>query len=193
MRNLEWKCELLDADLARSLLQRCGAAWIETIDLHDTHYRLAEGRLLRRNAEFRPVQWFRYSRPTSITPAISDIEVFSDSQATLRFGAVPPPVFAQVEMRREMWLSGRVRINIDRVAWHGAFIELEARLSPSITPRIAAAMLRGVRRCVAPALGEPVAHAYSELAQRRAAMCLSPDDENALEAMFVNPTHARPA
>ncbi len=193
MRNLEWKAELLDADLARALLQRCGAAWIETVDMRDTHYKLAEGRLLRRDADFRPVQWFRYTRPTSITPAISEIEVFSDAQATLRFGAVPPPVFAQVEMRREMWLSGRVRINIDRVAWHGAFIELEARLSPSITPRIAAAMLRGVRRCVGPAIGEPIAHAYSELAQRRAAMCLSPDDENALEAMFVNPNHARPA
>jgi adenylate cyclase class IV len=193
MRNLEWKCELLDADLARSLLQRCGAAWIETIDLRDTHYRLAEGRLLRRHADFRPVQWFRYARPTQLTPAISEIEVFSDAQATLRFGAIPPPVFAQVEMRREMWLSGRVRINIDQVAWLGPFIELEARLSPSITPRIAAAMLRGVRRCVAPALGEPIAHAYSELVQRRAAMCLTPDDEIALETLFVNPNHARPA
>lgn len=188
MRNLEWKAELLDPDLARWLLQRCGAAWIETVTQRDTHYRLADARLLRRQADFQPVQWFKYQRPASITPAISEIDVFSDSQAGLRFGALPPPVYAQVEKRREMWLSGRVRINVDMVSWQGAYAELEIRLSSSITPRIGAAMLRGVRRLLEPALGEPIAHSYAELSQRRAAMSLTSDDEYALDALFENPT-----
>lgn len=193
MRNLEWKAELLDPDIARWLLQRCGAAWIETVTQRDTHYRLADARLLRRQADFHPVQWFKYARAASITPAISEIEVFSDSQAGLRFGALPPPVYAQVEKRREMWLSGRVRINVDTVAWQGPYVELEIRLSPSITARIGAAMLRGVRRCLLPALGEPVAHSYAELAQRRAAMSFTPEDEHALDALFENPNHRRTA
>lgn len=193
VRNLEWKAELLDPDLARWLLHRAGAAWIETVTQRDIHYRLADARLIRRQADFHPVQWFKYARPASIAPAVSEVEVFSDVQAGLRFGALPPPVYAQVEKRREMWLSGRVRINLDQVAWHGPFVELEARLSPSITPRIACAMLRGVRRVLTPALGEPVSHSYAELAQRRAAMSLTPEDEHALDSLFVNPNHARSA
>lgn len=191
MRNLEWKAELLDPDLARSLLQRCGAAWIETVTQRDTHYRLADARLLRRETDFQPVQWFKYSRPAMIGVAISEIEVFSDSQAGMRFGALPPPEYARVEKRRAMWLSGRVRINIDMVSWQGAFVELEIRLSSSITPRIGSAMLRGVRRMLAPTLGEPVAHSYAELAQRRAAMNLTPDDEYALDTLFEMPAHTR--
>lgn len=189
MRNLEWKAELLDHDLARWALQRSGAAWIETVQQRDTFYRLADARLLRRQSDFHPVQWFRYTRASMIRPAISEIEVFSDSQAGLRFGALPPPMFAQVEKRREMWLSGRVRINLDEVSWHGQFVELEIRLSPAITPKVGCAMLRGLKRLLSPALGEPVAHGYAELAQRRAAVSLTPDDDHALEALFENPTH----
>lgn len=189
VRNLEWKAELLDPDLARWALLRSGAAWIETVQQRDTFYRLSDSRLMRRHADFHPVQWFRYSRPATIRPSISQIEVFSDSQAGLRFGALPPPMFAQVEKRREMWLSGRVRINLDEVAWLGSFAELEVRLSPAITPTIGCAMLRGLMRVLSPALGEPVAHGYADLAQRRAAVSLTPDDDHALEALFENPAH----
>lgn len=189
VRNLEWKAELLDPDLARWALLRSGAAWIETVQQRDTFYKLADSRLLRRQAEFHPMQWFRYSRAACIRPTVSQIEVFSDSQAGVRFGALPPPMFAQVEKRREMWLSGRVRINLDEVAWHGTFVEFEVRLSPALTPRVASAMLRGMMRLLSPALGEPVAHGYAELAQRRAAVSLTPDDEHALEALFENPSH----
>ena len=62
MRTIDFKAELRDFDLARGVLRTTGAMHIVTVSQRDTHYRLPDGRLMRREAEGEPTEWIFYHR-----------------------------------------------------------------------------------------------------------------------------------
>ena len=69
MQNIEYKAELKDLPLARSIVQVLGARYIAILDQTDTYYHLPEvvkvggGRLKRRQTVGEATEWIVYERP----------------------------------------------------------------------------------------------------------------------------------
>ena len=56
MHNVEFKCELRDLPLARSILKAKGASFIGELRQTDTYYKISSGRLKKRECEGEPVE-----------------------------------------------------------------------------------------------------------------------------------------
>ncbi len=163
MQNVEFKAELRDFDAARGIVRLLGATWIARLDQTDTYYRVTSGRLKRRECAGEPVEYIFYERTNRLRPKLSHFQIYSEPQFRERFGVEPMPVWLTIKKRRELFMTGNVRIHLDRVEDLGAFLELEALVSREYN---VAACHRAIQALVArlrPVLGEPLACGYSDL------------------------------
>jgi adenylate cyclase class IV len=163
LRNVEFKAELRDPALARSIAEAIGARHVATLDQTDTYFRLAAGRLKKRETAGEPTEWILYHRPDRTGLKLSRFTIYHEDAAQERFGKAPMPVWVVVKKRRELFLLHNVRIHLDRVEGLGNFLEFEALLRPRITVADAESAVRRLREEFAPALGEPIATGYSDL------------------------------
>lgn len=163
MHNVEFKAELRDLELARTLCRVLGATWIIAMEQTDTYFRVASGRLKRRECPGEPVEYIHYDRDNRTQPKLSHYEIYSETQATERFGLAPLPVWVVVRKARELFMLGSTRIHLDTVEGLGRFLELESMVSPSNTVAKCHQTLADLRQKLAPALGEPISSSYSDL------------------------------
>jgi adenylate cyclase class 2 len=163
VRNIEYKAELRDPALARTILTGLGATFILSFGQEDTYFRIPDGRLKRRQTDDEPPEWIFYSRPNVSGPKVSDFTILDERRARERFGAEPLPVWVVVRKRRDLWMMGTVRIHLDDVEGLGWFLELESLVTRDMPDAKAREALDRLRVALAPALGEPIDRSYSDL------------------------------
>lgn len=163
MHNVEFKAELRDVQLARSLAKAHGAAFIDAVEQVDTYYRVPSGRLKKRETTGEPLEYIFYDRDDRSRPKLSHFTIYTESQATARFGSNPLPVWVQVKKVREIYLLGNVRIHIDTVDKLGTFLEFEALVGTNHSVAACHRSIADLREMFSPCLGEPISCGYSDL------------------------------
>lgn len=163
MQNVEFKSELRELDAARLQCTAMGAKLIGVLEQTDTYFRLADGRLKRREAEGEPVEWIYYHRADRVEPRLCHYSILSDAQARRRWGTASLRTWLTVRKRRELWMQENVRIHLDEVEELGTFIEFEAIVSRDFSVDVCQEEVAGLREAFAPILGEPVSRGYADL------------------------------
>lgn len=167
MQNVEFKAELRDPDLARTILGAIGARFIQAMHQTDTYYRVPRGRLKKRETVGEQAEWIFYERPDEAASRLSRFTIYSEEEAGERFGGAGLDVRVVVKKRRELYMLGNVRVHLDEVEGLGRFVEFEALVTPGTSPGTAIAECRrrveDLRQDLAPALGEPIAVGYADL------------------------------
>jgi adenylate cyclase, class 2 len=163
MRNIEYKAELQDFRLARSIAEALGARHVGTLDQIDTYYRIADGRLKKRETEGEETEWILYHRPDKSGTKLSEFTIYSEEEAIARYGAAPMPVWVIVKKRRELYILENIRIHLDKVDNLGQFLEFEALIRPCHAEPDCEAAIKRLRARFMHALGEPISQSYSDL------------------------------
>lgn len=164
MRNLEYKAELREPDIARAVLRQIGAVCHGSARQIDTYYRVPSGRLKRRQTDGCVPEVIYYTRPDDTAPTMSVYTRMTDTDARARFGEAPLPVRCVVAKTRELWRLGRTRIHLDEVDTLGWFVEFEREMDETeMNLDRAQGELRRLREHLAPALGEPLSRGYADL------------------------------
>lgn len=163
MQNVEYKAELRDPDLARTIAASIGACRVETLTQIDTYFRIPDGKLKRRQTAGYPTEWVFYSRPGQTRPKLSNFTLYPEAMARERFGHADLPVWIVVKKSRELWSYQGVRIHFDAVENLGNYIEFEALVCHERTLTKASEQVEFLRRSLAPAMGEAIAYGYADL------------------------------
>ncbi len=166
MHNVEFKAELRDRDLARSVLLRMGATPIGVLEQTDTYYTVKSGRLKKRETSGERTEVIFYDRPDRSIPKLSHFSLYTEAAAAKEFGDPPGEVRIVVRKVRELLMLGSVRIHLDEVEGLGTFLEFEALVSPSQTVKACHDKIAELRQALRPALGEPIACGYADLLEQ---------------------------
>lgn len=163
MHNVEFKAELRDIDLARSICHQLSATRVGELIQTDTYYRVPTGRFKKRETNGEPVEYVFYDRADAIHPRLSHFTIYSEGEALARFGVQPLPVRAVVRKRRELFLLGTVRIHLDEVEGLGTFLEFEALVTPDLSVVKCHEAVARLRKAFGIVLGEPISAGYADL------------------------------
>ncbi len=163
MQNIDFKAELRDLAAARKQCERLGAQRIGALEQIDTYFKLADGRLKRREARGEPTEWIHYHRSDDVSPRLSNYSILTDEQARRRWGTHSLREWLVVRKSRELWMLDNVRIHLDVVEKLGRFIEFEAMVSAQHAPKACRKRVDELRQAFAPILGEAVGPSYSDL------------------------------
>lgn len=163
MRNVEFKAELRDIEVARSICKSLKAVHDGRRRQTDTYFRVADGRLKRRETQGEPAEYIFYSRSNRVDPKVSHYVVYTEAQARERFGASPLPVWVVVKKTRDLYLLDHVRIHLDEVDALGKFLEFEAIVSEENDVPMCRESVEFLREAFMPALGEPIAVSYADM------------------------------
>ena len=166
MQNIEFKAELRDIHEARTQLRVLGAQFIGTLEQTDTYYKLADGRLKKREAPGEPVEWLFYHRPDRITPKMCNYTILSDEQAKLRWGTHSLRQWLVVKKTRDLWMLDDVRIHLDQVEDIGTFIEFEAMVTKRCNVKECHMAMGELREVFESLLGEAISVSYSDLMEQ---------------------------
>ena len=163
MQNIEIKLELRDPELARAILAAIGAKHIGDFRQTDTYYKVAAGRLKKRETEGHPPEWIHYERSDDARPRPSRFTIYSEEAAAAHFGPGPFPVRTVVHKTRELYLDGQTRVHLDDVEGLGRFLEIEALITRDSPAEKARAAVTSLLDSLRPALGEPIAVGYADM------------------------------
>ncbi len=170
MRTIDYKAELRDPALARGILRALKAMPIVRIEQRDTHFRLPDGRLMRREARDEPAEWIFYHRADGSRPRLSTFTILSDEQARTRWGTIGLQPWLVVEKTRELWLCRAAAIVLDELLGLGRFVEINALVGPEEDLLRAHERVADLRERLDLVLGEPISIGYADLvATERAA------------------------
>jgi adenylate cyclase class IV len=169
MQNVEYKAELRDLSLARTIAAAIGALRVDTLRQTDTYFRIPDAKLKRRETVGHPTEWVFYSRPDRARAKLSTFTLYPEHMARERFGNTDLPVWTVVKKSRELWTYDGVRIHLDTVENLGTFIEFEALICPERTQAKGHELVEFLRTSFAPAMGESLAVGYAELLTHEAA------------------------
>jgi adenylate cyclase class 2 len=168
MQNVEFKAELKDIELARSVCRSLGGRLVGTLLQKDTYYRVPGGtagvhRLKKRETAGEETEWILYDRPDEGGAKLSTFHIYSEDEALERYGARSLPVWVVVSKARELWLLDQTRVHLDRVEGLGDFLELESLISARQKREAAEEAVTRLRGELSPALGEAICVGYSDL------------------------------
>lgn len=173
MRNLEFKAELREPLIAREVCRSLGATLIGTMRQTDTYYRMASGRLKRREiwVDAPPgetpsepeVEIIFYERPNEVGAKVSRFRIYSEQRAAEVFGREPLPIWLVVKKTRTLYMLDNTRIHLDQVEGLGWFLEFEHLMSRDKPVEDANAEIARLRRAFAMVTGEPIDCGYSDL------------------------------
>jgi adenylate cyclase class 2 len=163
MQNVEFKAELRDLPLARTLCRKVRAAMVETLQQTDTYYRLADGRLKKRETAGHPTEYIFYHRDNAPRARISRFNIYSLEQARAHFGSLDQAPWVVVRKKREVWMHTGVRIHLDQVEHLGTFIEFEALVTPRQPVAQCHQQVHLLRQALGPVIGELLSHSYADM------------------------------
>jgi len=169
MQNIEFKAELRNLAAARQQCRLLGARRDATLVQRDTYYRMADGRLKKRETQGQPTHWVYYHRPDRVSPRMSNYTILTDAQAKRRWGTRSLRPWLKVEKSREVWIVDDVRIHLDDVGELGTFIEFEALVSRRFDVKACHEAIARLRDAFAPLMGEPISVSYSDLREQQLA------------------------
>ncbi len=167
MQNVECKHELRDAALCRLALSSLKATKVATLVQTDTYFKLADGRLKKRESiadgVAQPVEFIFYHRDNQAKARVSRFTIYSVAEAAQYFGSTEPPVWVTVKKTRELYMVEGVRVHLDDVQGLGQFVEFEALVSPSNNLIKSYDAVHQLQEALAPALGGPLSQSYSDM------------------------------
>lgn len=163
MQNVEHKCELRDAALARLALTRLGATRVGVTRQHDTYFRVPDGRLKKRESHGEPTEYVFYHRPDRVKPKLSHFTIYTESEALSRFGTRPLPVWVTVDKAREIWVYKNAQMHLDEVDGLGSFFEVQALVSPAMHVGRCHELIREVLAALGPSVSESIATSYADM------------------------------
>lgn len=173
MRNLEFKAELRDPLIAREVCRALGATLIGTMRQVDTYYRMAAGRLKRREiwaegsggeSPAEPeVEIIFYERPNEVGAKVSRFRIYSEQRAAEVFGREPLPIWLVVKKVRTLYMLDNTRIHLDQVEGLGWFLEFEHLMSRDKPIEDARGEIARLRQAFSMVTGEPIDCGYSDL------------------------------
>ena len=163
MQNVECKCEVQDAELARLMLIGVGARHVGALTQVDTFYRIPDGRLLRRETTGDAPEYLFYHRHNRVTPRLAHFTVYNEQEMRTRFGATPLPVWVVVHKTRDIWMQGDVTIHLDHVDNLGDFAEFVVLVRRDRHAGICHRAINELRQQLAPALGGMIATSYADM------------------------------
>jgi len=163
MQNVEFKAELKDLDLARSICLALGAQLAGILDQTDTYYVVKQGRLKKRETVGEETEWILYERPDAAGNKLSRFKIYTEDEAAQRFGIATLAMRVVVKKVRELYMLGNVRIHLDTVEELGRFIEFEAMVSPRQNEAECQQQVTRLRQELSPALGEAIAVGYADM------------------------------
>ena len=169
MQNIEFKAELRNIEAARQQCRLLDAQHAGRFTQRDTYFRMADGRLKRREIDGKAMQWVYYHRPDRVSPRMSNYTILTDVQAKRRWGTRSLRPWLVVDKSRDLWILGEVRIHLDDVKGLGTFLELEAVVSRRFNVKACHEAIARLRESFAPLLGEPISVSYSDLMQMQLA------------------------
>lgn len=168
MKNIEFKAELRDLELARATCLALGAHRVAMLMQTDGYVAVPEGRLKRRverdvEAGLESARWIWYDRADRIGARASRWTALDDAQVAVRWPGLDRTEIRVIVKRREFWRLGNVRIHLDAVVGLGNHLEFEGLVgigdSAEETRRTIETLVEKFR----PALGEPVSGSYADL------------------------------
>src|SRR5262245_55226928 len=163
MQNVEYKAELRDIELARSICRAVKAKHVGLFEQTDTYYRIPDARLKKRQTAGQPTEYIYYNRADSTTPKVSRYVVYTEIEAAERFGRSELPIWVVVKKRRDLFMLDYIRIHLDQVQGLGNFLEFEAMVSPRRNVAKCSAALTKLREEFSGVLGEPISGSYSDM------------------------------
>jgi len=166
MQNIEFKAELRDVEAARRQCANLGAKPIAMLEQSDTYFKLATGRLKRRETAGRPTEWIVYDRRDVVHPRLSSFTILTEKQARVRWGSMSLKPWVTVVKHRELWMLNYVRIHLDNVDRLGWFIEFEAKVTKRHDARQCRMAVDHLREAFGPVLGEAIAASYCDLTEQ---------------------------
>ncbi|XP_043239963.1 uncharacterized protein LOC122390761 isoform X2 [Amphibalanus amphitrite] len=132
MRNVEIKARVRDLERTRQLAAQLSGSDGQQLDMRDTFFPAAHGRLKLREQTGAPNRLIFYDRPDTTGPKLSDYKLanLGEEVGPLReVLAAALGVRGDVEKRRYLYLVGQTRVHVDRVTGLGDFVELEVCLT----------------------------------------------------------------
>ncbi|MEY3025234.1 MAG: hypothetical protein RL136_1714 [Planctomycetota bacterium] len=168
MKNIEFKAELRNIDLARSVCFVVGARALGVLLQTDEYVAVPEGRLKRRVERIEETgasreSWIWYDRPDRTTARASRWTRLDEQQVCVRWPGIDRRPERVIVKRRELWKVDNVRVHLDAVAGLGNYFELEGVVGvgddPAATRNLVGRLIDQFR----PALGEPVSGSYADL------------------------------
>ncbi len=163
MQNVEFKAELRDPSLARTICRSIDASFIGTLRQNDTYFRVPDAKLKRREVPGAPPEYIFYNRANRSRPKLSSYTIYTERQAHERFGISPLPIWIVVSKTRDLYMHKGVRIHLDNVEHLGHFIEFEAVVATDRNLAACHALMDELRTTLHPAMGEPIACGYADL------------------------------
>ncbi|MEI7657097.1 MAG: class IV adenylate cyclase [Phycisphaerae bacterium] len=173
MRNLEFKAELREPAIAREVCRSLGATLIGTMHQVDTYFRMASGRLKRREirVDVPPgespaepeVEIIFYERPNEVGAKVSRFRIYSEQRAAEVFGREPLPIWLVVKKVRTLYMLDNTRIHLDQVEGLGWFLEFEHLMSRDKPIEEARGEIARLRQVFSMVVGEPIDCGYSDL------------------------------
>ncbi|MEQ9616516.1 MAG: class IV adenylate cyclase [Phycisphaerales bacterium] len=164
MQNVECKCTMIDLELARLASRKLGALRIGQVHQHDTYFKLADGRLKKRESPGEKPTYVHYHRVNRSIPKLSHFQIFTETQAQQRFGVRTLVPWVTVDKKREIWMYRNAHIHFDEVLDLGNFFEAEALVTPTNHVGLAHRLIADIREKLAPALGELISSSYADMA-----------------------------
>ena len=168
MKNIEFKAELRNLELAKAICHAVCAKRIAALLQTDEYVAVPEGRLKRRverNEESGAVrdEWLWYDRPDRTNARASRWTRLDDAQVEVRFPGLDRKSTRVIVKRRELWRAENVRIHLDTVAGLGNYFELEGVCSSSSGLAETKLKVDTLLEKFRPVLGEAVSASYAEL------------------------------
>lgn len=163
MHNVEFKAELRDYELAKTICKAIGATEAEILDQVDTYFKVPSGRLKKREQNGEPTEFIFYDRADKAEARLSHYVVYDEPTARQRFATDTLPVLVVVRKTRLLYLTGNIRIHLDQVEDLGKFLEIEAVVSRAHNVRDCHEKVHELRSKLKPALGEMLSVSYSDL------------------------------
>jgi len=130
VKNIEFKSELRNIDLARAICFVVNARRVGVLLQTDEYVAVPEGRLKRRmerNEETGETRqsWIWYDRGDRTNARASRWTTLDDRQVEVRWPGIDRKPSRVIVKRRELWKAENVRVHLDAVAGLGNYFELE--------------------------------------------------------------------
>ena len=175
MKNIEYKAELRDIELARATCNLLRARQAAVLLQTDEYVAVPEGRLKKRTERdaipgpaaealgASRVEWIWYDRPDRAVARTSRWTRLDEEQVAIRWPLLARTVAKVIVKRRELWMIENVRIHLDAVAGLGNYFELEGVVGIGDDPAETRLKVETLIEKFRPALGEPVSGSYADL------------------------------
>ncbi|MDX1997008.1 MAG: class IV adenylate cyclase [Thermoanaerobaculia bacterium] len=164
-KNVEIKARVADLDAVEMRVRPLATSGPFEIAQDDTFFPCAQGRLKLRELAPDRGELICYARPDTAGPKVSDYKLVPTSTPGLLREALAAAlgVLGRVVKVRRLYLVGRTRVHLDRVAGLGEFLELEVVLAESEDAAVGEAEARHLLTAFGVAPEDLVVGAYLDL------------------------------